>query len=346
MPRFELLPRTQTTSSKMQTLSELGAHGMSTLLIATDEAGYGPKLGPLVIVGTAWQIPDNQGDDDFLNGLFVSMRSPFRCGPERVVVADSKAVFKPAQGLGVLNAVVSAAMHWTGKNERNLYTWLTEIAESDLGSISDTPWLGEPDDCQFLDPESTRRLREHWQQSGIRLLAIRSRIITAREFNSQCSGTHNKADLLSESTIGLVRSLIELQASQNQQVIVFCDRHGGRRYYVGVLQHSFPEWQLQVVSETKHQSRYRLTRTGQSFEIAFTVKGDTFTPVALSSMIAKYLRERLMESLNDYFLQRHCGHTALKPTAGYPVDADRFLSDISSIVKAEKIKSDDLIRSR
>jgi ribonuclease HII len=319
---------------------------MSTLLIATDEAGYGPKLGPLVIVGTAWQIPDNQRDGEFLNDLFVSMRSPFQCGPDRVVVDDSKAVFIPAQGLGALHAAVSAAMHWTGKNERNLYTWLTEIADSDLASIFDTPWLGQRDDCQFLDQESTRRLREHWQQSGIGLSAIRSRIITAREFNSQCSAAHNKADLLSESTIGLVRSLIELQASQNQQVIVFCDRHGGRRYYGGVLQHSFPEWQMQVVSETKHQSRYRLTRTGQTIEIAFTVKGDTFTPVALSSMIAKYLRERLMESLNAYFAKWHRGSDPLKPTAGYPVDADRFLQQIEPIIKAKRIPRIDLIRSR
>ena len=29
-----------------------------TYLIGTDEAGYGPNLGPLVISATVWQVPD------------------------------------------------------------------------------------------------------------------------------------------------------------------------------------------------------------------------------------------------------------------------------------------------
>ena len=27
-----------------------------TLVIGTDEAGYGPNLGPLVVAATAWQV--------------------------------------------------------------------------------------------------------------------------------------------------------------------------------------------------------------------------------------------------------------------------------------------------
>ena len=29
------------------------------LVIATDEAGYGPKLGPLVIAGTVWRFEED-----------------------------------------------------------------------------------------------------------------------------------------------------------------------------------------------------------------------------------------------------------------------------------------------
>ena len=66
----------------------------------------------------------------------------------------------------------------------------------------------------------------------------------------------------------------------------------------------------------------------------------------MSSMIAKYLRERLMGSFNEFFSARHQGAGPLKPTAGYPVDADRYLADIRPIIEAEKIARDELIRSR
>ena len=33
-----------------------GRGGDVTLVIGTDEAGYGPNLGPLVVAATAWQL--------------------------------------------------------------------------------------------------------------------------------------------------------------------------------------------------------------------------------------------------------------------------------------------------
>ena len=48
-------------------------------------------------------------------------------------------------------------------------------------------------------------------------------------------------------------------------------------------------------------------------------------PVAVASMLAKYLREVCMRQFNRYW----AGHVpGLKPTAGYPVDAKRFYADI------------------
>ena len=61
-------------------------------------------------------------------------------------------------------------------------------------------------------------------------------------------------------------------------------------------------------------------------------------------MHAKYLREKCMSALNQYFADRCVGE--LKPTAGYPVDADRFLASISDIIVREKIEGKHLIRAR
>ncbi len=327
---------------------------MSTLLISTDEAGYGPKLGPLVIAASAWQIPADScskssldpPDDETLVDLFAPLREAVSCGVDRVVVDDSKAIFKPSKGIDSLHAVVSAAAHWSGALDDRFLDWLSTIAQQDLASIQQSRWLTQLPDTPFLSRHETEPLRTQWARTGLQLCDIRSRIITAKAFNAHCCQGANKADLLSEATIGLVGQLIHSVGSDRSRIAVFCDRHGGRRYYAGVLQHTFPDSQLHVVAESKQQSRYRLIGDGRTIDIAFTVKGDSFTPVALSSMIAKYLRERMMESLNAYFAKLHRGPTPLKSTAGYPVDADRFLKDIGPIIEAECIIPSDLIRSR
>ncbi len=84
------------------------------LLIATDEAGYGPKLGPLVIVATAWRVPCESLIAEELANLFSPLQNPRSCSGCQVLVDDSKAVYKSSDGLDVLHAVVSASHHWCG----------------------------------------------------------------------------------------------------------------------------------------------------------------------------------------------------------------------------------------
>ena len=141
-----------------------------------------------------------------------------------------------------------------------------------------------------------------------------------------------------------MKTLVAEHQGSSEFVDVYCDRHGGRRYYAGVLQHVFSEHLAQVHAETAKESSYLLCGDGPDVSVRFTVKGDRFSPVALASMHAKYLRERCMQAFNQYFADRHTG--SLKPTAGYPADADRFLADIAELVDHEKIKHEHLIRER
>jgi ribonuclease HII len=316
------------------------------LLIATDEAGYGPKLGPLVIVATAWSIPGDGLQTKALTELFAPLRVPRRCGQSLVVVDDSKVVYRPSDGLASLHAVVSASLRWCGRPERTLRAILPQLLTEDLASIARTPWLDLAGETTMLNCSMTSELLRGWRESGIELIDVKARIITAEAFNAACAEGCNKADLLSQSSLKLVRRLVDVHGRHQTSIAVYCDRHGGRRYYAGILQHVFPDLRLQVIAETKQQSEYRLLDEESRMEVYFTVKGDTFTPVALSSMHAKYWRERFMESLNTYFAARHRGTTPLKPTAGYPVDADRFLADIQSILQREQIDPRKIVRSR
>ena len=315
------------------------------LLIATDEAGYGPKLGPLVIAATAWTIPGDGLSHAAIDDLFAGLRSPAKIGSLNIKVDDSKAVFKSGGGLAGLHAVVSASHHACGHAPSTLADVLPVIAAEDVDAITATPWLNHLSVETFLTPEQTESLVDAWHASGIALIDIQARIIPAAAFNHACTGGRNKADLLAASTLGLAKKLIDKHPG-HREVVVYCDRFGGRRYYADVLQETFGDVYPAVIAELSDRSAYRMTFPDRTVDVSFTVKGDRFTPVALTSMHAKYLRERMMESWNAHFQSLHRSESPLRPTAGYPVDADRFLTDIATILESEKIDRSKLVRDR
>jgi hypothetical protein len=243
-----------------------------------------------------------------------------------------------------------------GCTEIHLRDCLATIASRDFQAIIDTPWLDELDDVWGVenDLEFSAAANKVWTTSPARLVAVRVRMIPPKQFNEACETGFNKSDLLSSSTLGLVADLVEvarkLTPKTSRNISVYCDRHGGRRFYGGVLQHTFADSALHVESETAQQSIYRLERESKQLsermQVRFTVKGDSFLPVSLSSMIAKFLRECSMRSFNAYFANRPKAPAGLRPTAGYPVDADRFLLDIEPIIASENIDQKSLIRSR
>ncbi len=102
------------------------------------------------------------------------------------------------------------------------------------------------------------------------------------------------------------------------------DRQGGRRYYGEWLMNLLPGAPLRAVEEGKQRSVY----TFGASSIEFTVGADGFRmETALASMLAKYIREAAMTLFNKWWSERAVG---IKPTAGYPTDAKRFLKDLAA----------------
>lgn len=321
------------------------------IVIATDEAGYGPKLGPLVVAASAWRLPDGLADAQQMRDAFGVVSQPLVVDGVRIVVDDSKAVFqsksagKNSCGYEVLQQVTLAGCRWCGLSGDSAEL-IHDLAPADQVEIRNTPWLKDFA-SESVATDSANRLVEVWKTGGAQLLGIQSRVITAASFNRYCDDGSNKSDLLSQTTLQLARSVLDsLSILPDESVAVYCDRHGGRRYYAGPLQSVFDGTLVGVIVESQTESSYRVPYGQRDFGIRFTVKGDSFTPVAFSSMVAKYLREKAMESLNAYFAKLHDEPQALRATAGYPVDADRFLSDIRPILKREKIDTNTLVRSR
>ena len=79
------------------------------IIIGTDEAGYGPNLGPLLIAATVWRVPDEQLDGDLYQLLAPVVGASVK-DDSRLVIADSKELYKPQGSLERLEQGLLAAI--------------------------------------------------------------------------------------------------------------------------------------------------------------------------------------------------------------------------------------------
>ena len=181
------------------------------------------------------------------------------------------------------------------------------------------------------------------RQRGAALVAIRCRTVQPPEFNRLLAGGRNKSDILSAATLDLAATL--RSESPGEPAIVWCDRHGGRKRYGGLVARHFDATLVQPLEETPARSAY-LVPAGdrppmKACRIEFCVGGESRAPVALASMAAKYIRELAMHAFNAFWASRMPG---LRPTAGYPTDAVRWRGDAAVAIRQTQIAEDDLWR--
>jgi ribonuclease HII len=127
----------------------------------------------------------------------------------------------------------------------------------------------------------------------------------------------------------------------------------------------FGESQLRIIHEDQDRSSYELriendelrktnlnsqhstslkNKGYRCVRVHFVVGADSkFLPVSLASMACKYLREVLVENINNYFLSFN---PAIKPTAGYWQDGLRFIEDIKTHIPNLSFNENQLIRCR
>lgn len=302
-------------------------------LVGTDEAGYAPNLGPLVISATVWSVPGDPNGVDLYRLLSKAVaRSPAtRKGPpRRVVLADSKVVYKPPGGIADLELGVLAALGLAGAVPATWRDCWRMLDPQSVAAIDALPWHAnfERDLPLAADTAHLDRLRNKLGReadgAGIRLLSVRSRAVFPHDWN-RLTDEHNKSTALSLLTLELLSQV--LAELDEQPVAVICDKHGGRNFYQPLLQRHV-EHVVEVYGEGRQASVYRWGPADRRTEVMFCVNAERYLPCALASMASKYLRELSMLAFNDYWR----GHLPdLRPTAGYPLDAGRFKADIAAV---------------
>jgi ribonuclease HII len=301
------------------------------LLGGIDEVGYGSRLGPLVLVAGVFEVADPSLD------LWKSLDREVCQSPDgrRLPVCDSKELFSQRKGITTLEPTALGFLQqdpaWRGLT-------LTELVERLSGKeTGGIPWLDEGDIP--LPEVRTSPLRRELARAGVRLAGVRARFLEAAEFNDLIGRTGNKNRLHFEAVADLIEWALD--AHPGRELTLRIGKLSGRNFYLRPLHERFAA-PILVATESRGLSTYRLTEGGRTATLSFIRDGDrTEFPIALASIIAKYLRESWMRLFNAYWARRVSN---LRPTAGYGSDALRFFEEIRP--RLEPLEARQVFRSR
>ncbi len=325
------------------------------ILAGIDEAGYGPLLGPLVVGCCAFRMADADSLDAELPCLWKRLGKlvgKTRCRQgKRIHVNDSKLVYSTSTGVKELEkAVLAIATCWQ-EWSADLDAFIARVAGHATADLAGYPWYGPSVDGKFPLANDAlpiqllaRGLRAEMDRHGAVCVHLAARVVCERQFNRMCDMTRNKSSVLF-STAAIHLDYL-LRTYGDQGLVIFCDRQGGREHYGPLLMQMFEEWSLEIVKEQDGYSEYKLHGRADAppVRIIFCEKAEAqCMPVAIASMVSKYLRESLMDRFNSWWATQVPG---VKPTAGYYTDGLRFLADVGERRAELGIEDGMMVRSR
>jgi ribonuclease HII len=313
-----------------------------------DEAGYGPMLGPLCVAGTVFVLADHDpagGQPELWRLLRTAVCRKPSDRRRRIAVDDSKklkgANDGPSHPLRHLERAV-LAFHPHGdtppETDAQLFAPLGAEVPGHAWFAGDTalPLAHTPDQLRI----SRGRVQRAMQRAAVGCKAMWCRVIDAEELNRSVTDQGTKADVNFDAAVRLIEAAWSRWPDEHPRIII--DRHGGRTRYAEGLQRALAGTTVDVVAETATMSRYTLSRAGSKVTVSFATEADgRFLPVALASMLAKYVRELLMIRFNRFFREQM---PDLKPTAGYFTDGRRYLTEIKPLMKRLDVTASQLVR--
>ena len=317
------------------------------VLVGIDEAGFGPILGPLVVSSTTFKLPSELLRADLWQVLQRTVAYSRRHPSGRLLITDSKKAHSPSSGIRHLERTTLSMLSVLGYRPASLEGLLSQLDATCLPRLKAYAWytrLAEHG-LPSHDPDiavAAHALSQDMARNNMAFLGIESRCLDVGYYNERVKTVRNKSNVLFSITCTLLKTAWDLHQTADFQVVI--DRQGGRVHYSDSLLRMFPGMSLTILRENERISSYVLSDAGRQIRVHFAVKADTrCLPVSLASMVSKYLRELMMQQINNYFVDR-CPE--LKRTAGYWQDGLRFIQDLERHIPDKTSDKDRLIRCR
>jgi len=318
------------------------------LLVGIDEAGYGPNLGPLVVVAMWLEVPADTPSFGLWERLHPRVGKCGSTARDAIVVDDSKKVYNSGKGLERLERAALAWLSLKGAGPQSLRQLWADHCVTAPADIDEVPWHADRDlslprhateDQLDRDRES---LAAALSEADFGRVDVACQIVLPRRFNELVRQCDTKSTALFQVGAELLQRV--WMSSQEPRIEAVLDKHGGRNFYRPLLQQYFNETLVLSGREGAAASDYVIAAGGRELHATFVPKADAnHLLVAWASMLAKYLRESWMTLFNEFWVTHVPG---LRPTAGYPVDARRFLEEIRPATDRLGVARDLLWRER
>lgn len=304
------------------------------LVVGVDENGLGPRLGPLVATAVALELAETGARRGYEPRRLA--RAAARAG-----VGDSKATSAfgaMAHAEGIALALIERV---AGRVPAHVDDLLEAVALDPLHGLRapcDAKSAAQCWSASLALPafggsiDEGRAALARLERAGARPVRARSAIACVRVLNREVA---RRGSRLSVDLELFERLLLDARAALDVELSAICGMVGGIRRYAGYLAR-IDAASLEVIEEGPRRSIYRAPAIG---EVRFEVDCDaTHAPVALASMLGKYVRELLVERQGRFYR----GHAPELPAAsGYhdPVTA-RFVAGTARLRRRLAIADD------
>ncbi|MFO0680999.1 MAG: hypothetical protein U0234_03060 [Sandaracinus sp.] len=274
------------------------------LVLGIDENGLGPRLGPLVATGVVLEVAAYDARALARRGARAGIGdSKATAGFGRMAAAESVSLALAERAISRVPETVDellAAIAVDGAEALRAPCPASTAAQC-WSEVLPLPVFGG-------DVAEGRKALAKLARAGVEVRRARSAIACARAFNEGVDrwGSKLRVDL------ALFESLMrDARASLATDLHVICGMVGGVRKY---REHftSMSVERLETLEESRHACRYRVAELG---EVHFEVDSDAgHLPVALASMLGKYVRELGMHRQNAFYRRHDPG---LPDVSGY-----------------------------